>query len=93
MKGNPKVIEYLNKALTQRAHRRQSILAALSPDGRLGIYQAAKKEREESIEEMQHADKLVIRIIFLKGFPEPSAPRPLDDRPEHQGGPGMRPQG
>jgi hypothetical protein len=29
----------------------------------------AKQWRKESIEEMEHADKLVVRIIFLDGFP------------------------
>jgi bacterioferritin len=34
-----------------------------------GFTKLAKKERKESIEEMQHADKLVVRIIFLEGLP------------------------
>jgi bacterioferritin len=34
-----------------------------------GYTKLAKKERKESIEEMQHADKLVARIIFLEGHP------------------------
>ena len=34
-----------------------------------GFTKLAKKERKELIEEMQHADKLVTRIIFLEGLP------------------------
>jgi hypothetical protein len=40
MKGDPKVIDYLNKAPAPRAHRSESILAALSPAGQLGLQSA-----------------------------------------------------
>ncbi|MDQ0315187.1 bacterioferritin [Amorphus orientalis] len=69
MKGDPEVIDYLNRAL-------KSELAAINQywlHYRLlddwGFTLLAKKEREESIEEMQHADKLATRIIFLEGLP------------------------
>ncbi len=69
MKGKPTVIEYLNKGL-------KSELTAVSQywlHYRLledwGYIKLAKKEREESIEEMHHADKLIDRIIFLEGHP------------------------
>ena len=69
MKGDDKVIDYLNRAL-------RSELTAVSPSWlhfRLqedwGLAGMAKKSREESIEEMQHADKLIARIIFLEGHP------------------------
>lgn len=42
-----------------------------------GIGKLAKKERAESIEEMQHADKLVDRILFLEGHPNLQQVRPL----------------
>ena len=42
-----------------------------------GFTKLAKKERAESIEEMQHADKLVVRIIFLEGFPNLQHVAPL----------------
>jgi bacterioferritin len=69
MKGNPRVIEYLNKALTHEltAVNQYWLHYRLLDDW--GFTRLAKKEREESIEEMQHADKLVVRIIFLEGFP------------------------
>jgi bacterioferritin len=69
MKGNPRVIEYLNKALTHEltAVNQYWLHYRLLDDW--GFTRLAKKERAESIEEMQHADKLVDRIIFLEGFP------------------------
>ncbi|MCJ7597428.1 MAG: bacterioferritin, partial [Methyloceanibacter sp.] len=69
MKGNPKVIEYLNKALTSEltAVNQYWLHYRLLDDW--GFTKLAKKEREESIEEMQHADKIVSRIIFLEGHP------------------------
>ena len=69
MKGNPRVIEYLNKALTSEltAVNQYWLHYRLLDDW--GYTKLAKKEREESIEEMHHADKLVTRIIFLEGFP------------------------
>ena len=69
MKGNPRVIEYLNKALTSEltAVNQYWLHYRLLEDW--GYTKLAKKEREESIEEMHHADRLVTRIIFLEGFP------------------------
>src|SRR4029077_20084549 len=42
-----------------------------------GYKALAKQWRKESIEEMQHADKLVERIIFLEGFPNMQVLDPL----------------
>src|SRR5262245_20972732 len=69
MKGNPRVIEYLNKALTHEltAVNQYWLHYRLLEDW--GFTRLAVKERKESIEEMQHADKLVARIIFLEGLP------------------------
>jgi bacterioferritin len=69
MKGDIKVIEYLNRGL-------RSELTAISQywlHYRLldnwGLNGLAKQWREESIEEMKHADRFIDRIIFLEGFP------------------------
>lgn len=69
MKGDTKVIEYLNRGL-------RSELTAVSQywlHYRLlddwGYKDLAAYWRKESIEEMVHADKFVTRIIFLEGFP------------------------
>ena len=69
MKGDPKVIEYLNTALRSEltAVSQYWLHYRLQEDWGLG--HMAKKSREESIEERQHADKLIARIIFLEGHP------------------------
>ena len=69
MKGDPKVIEYLNKSLRHEltAVSQYWLHYRLQEDWGLG--HMAKKSREESIEEMEHADKLIERIIFLEGHP------------------------
>lgn len=69
MKGDPKVIEYLNKSLRHEltAVSQYWLHYRLQEDWGLG--HMAKKSREESIEEMGHADKLIERIIFLEGHP------------------------
>ena len=77
MKGSPKVIDYLNKALRHEmtAVNQYWLHYRLTEDW--GFTKFAKKEREESIEEMQHADKLVARIIFLEGHPNMQSLDPL----------------
>ena len=77
MKGDPKVIDYLNQSLRHEltAVNQYWLHHRLLEDW--GVAKLAKKERAESIEEMQHADKLVDRIIFLDGFPNMQQLNPL----------------
>ncbi len=77
MKGDKKVIEQLNAALKHElgAVNQYWLHYRLTEDW--GFTKLAKKEREESIEEMQHADKLVARIIFLEGLPNMQTIAPL----------------
>ena len=77
MKGNEKVIERLNEALFLElgAVNQYWLHYRLLEDW--GFQKLAKKEREESIEEMHHADKIVARIIFLEGFPNLQNVAPL----------------
>lgn len=69
MKGDPKVIEFLNAALRSEltAVNQYWLHYRLQEDW--GYGKIAKKSREESIEEMHHADRLIARIIFLEGHP------------------------
>jgi bacterioferritin len=77
MKGDPKVIDYLNHALRLEltAVNQYWLHFRLLEDW--GYAKMAKKERAESIEEMHHADKLTDRIIFLEGFPNMQQLNPL----------------
>ena len=77
LKGDKKVIEQLNEALHLElgAVNQYWLHYRLLEDW--GYTLLAKKERAESIEEMQHADKLVARIIFLEGHPNLQTVAPL----------------
>lgn len=77
MKGSEKVIERLNEALFLElgAVNQYWLHYRLLDDW--GLSKLAKKEREESIEEMEHADKLIERIIFLGGHPNLQTLSPL----------------
>ncbi len=69
MKGDDKVIEYLNKALRSELTAVSQYWLHYRLQEDWGYGKIAAKSREESIEEMHHADKLVERIIFLGGHP------------------------
>jgi bacterioferritin len=77
MKGEPSVIERLNEALFLElgAVNQYWLHYRLLEDW--GFTKLANKEREESIEEMHHADRLVERIIFLEGHPNLQSVAPL----------------
>jgi bacterioferritin len=69
MKGDPKVVEFLNRGLRSELTAVSQYWLHYRLLDNWGLKSLAQKWREESIEEMQHADKFVDRIIFLDGFP------------------------
>src|SRR6266404_3143102 len=77
MKGEPKVIDYLNRALRHELTAVNQYWLHYRLLDNWGYKALAKKWREESIEEMRHADTLVERIIFLDGFPNMQVLDPL----------------
>lgn len=77
MKGDPKVIEYLNKGLRSELTAVSQYWIHYRMLDNWGFKDLAKKWREESIEEMRHADKFTVRILFLEGFPNMQVLDPL----------------
>jgi len=69
MKGDPKVIEFLNAALKNEltAINQYFLHSRILADW--GVSILADYEYKESIEEMQHADWLIQRCLFLGGLP------------------------
>ena len=77
MKGKEKVIECLNEALFLELGAVNQYWVHYRMLEDWGYGKLAAKERAESIEEMNHADKLVERIIFLEGLPNLQKVAPL----------------
>lgn len=69
MKGDAKVIEYLNKALFNELTAINQYWLHYRMLDNWGVAKLAEYERHESIDEMKHADQLAARIFFLEGLP------------------------
>lgn len=69
MKGDAKVIEYLNKALTNELTAINQYWLHYRVLDNWGVHKLAEYERHESIDEMKHADTLAERILFLDALP------------------------
>ena len=69
MKGDEKVIDFLNEALKNELTAINQYWLHYRMLNNWGVARLAHFEREESIDEMKHADKLADRILFLGGLP------------------------
>lgn len=66
---NGEIIAHLNRALRNEltAINQYFLHAKMFEDW--GLARLAAHEREESIDEMRHADDLIARVLFLEGLP------------------------
>jgi bacterioferritin len=69
MKGDERVIELLNEALRNELTATNQYWLHYRMLDNWGIARLAAYERHESIDEMKHADRLTVRILFLGGLP------------------------
>ena len=69
MRGDTKVIEYLNKVLLNELTAINQYWLHYRMLDNWGVKKLADHERHESIDEMKHADLLAERVLFLGGLP------------------------
>ena len=69
MKGDSEVVEILNEVLTAELTAINQYYVHYKMCENWGYEKLAQKMREESIEEMKHADQLIERILYFEGVP------------------------
>jgi bacterioferritin len=69
MLRDPKVIEHLNTQLTNELTAINQYFLHSRILDHWGVAKLGKREYDESIDEMKHADALIQRILFLDGLP------------------------
>ena len=70
MKGDPQVIDALNRALTVELTAINQYFCQAKMCQNWGFRKLGNKHYEESMGEMKHAERLIDRILFLEGVPE-----------------------
>jgi len=69
MRGDPEIIDALNQILTSELTAINQYFIHFRMLENWGYKRLAKKKREESIEEMKHADRVIERILYFDGVP------------------------
>jgi bacterioferritin len=69
MKGDPRIVDMLNEVLTGELTAINQYFLHAKMCRHWGYEHLASKIREESIDEMKHAERLMDRILFLEGLP------------------------
>jgi bacterioferritin len=77
MRGDTKLLEYLNRGVRAELTAINQYWLHYRILDNWGFKELGKKWRAESIEEMEHADQFVHRILFLEGFPNMQSLDPL----------------
>src|SRR6185369_5251647 len=67
--GDAQIIQLLNELLTAELTAINQYFVHAKMCDNWGYRRLAKKKREESIEEMKHADRVIERVLFLEGVP------------------------